>query len=165
MSTEQTKQWRKEYYVANRDAILARQRQRRKDRPEVYKERERRQKQGAYAIRRDVVLSYNREWRANNYLRSLLSNARARAKRAGIEFDLTISDVVIPTQCPMLETELIIPTGGQVSAHGPSLDRKDSTKGYVKDNVWVISWRANKLKGDGTLEEFRRLVANWPVAG
>jgi hypothetical protein len=37
-------------------------------------------------------------------------------------------------------------------------DRKDNARGYVKDNVRVISWRANRLKSDATLEELRLLV-------
>lgn len=35
----------------------------------------------------------------------------------------------------------------------PSLDRIDSSKGYVKGNVRVISARANMLKNNATVEE------------
>ena len=45
----------------------------------------------------------------------------------------------------------------------PSLDRIDNTKGYVPGNLQVISYRANQLKSDGTLEEFRKLVAHLEV--
>ncbi len=41
----------------------------------------------------------------------------------------------------------------------PSLDRIDSSLGYVKGNVWVISWRANHIKTDASLEELKQLVA------
>jgi hypothetical protein len=43
--------------------------------------------------------------------------------------------------------------------NSPSLDRIDNTKGYVPGNVWVISWRANDLKRNATLEELKLLVA------
>jgi predicted RND superfamily exporter protein len=39
-----------------------------------------------------------------------------------------------------------------------SFDRIDSTKGYSVDNLIVISYRANKLKSDATLEEMRKIV-------
>jgi hypothetical protein len=40
----------------------------------------------------------------------------------------------------------------------PSIDRVDSSKGYTKDNIQVISHRANNLKNNATLEELRKLV-------
>ena len=40
------------------------------------------------------------------------------------------------------------------------LDRIDSTKGYIKGNVWVISNRANTLKNDASLQELKTLVEN-----
>ena len=87
----------------------------------------------------------------------LLENARARSKRDGIEFAITVADIVIPSHCPLLGIPLD-PAAG-VRAHGlPSLDRRDNAKGYIRGNIWVISWRANNLKSDATLEELRMLV-------
>ena len=40
----------------------------------------------------------------------------------------------------------------------PSPDKIDPSKGYVKGNIRVISWRANNLRCNGTLEEFEALV-------
>lgn len=34
-----------------------------------------------------------------------------------------------------------------------SLDRVDPAKGYVKGNVWIVGYRANLVKNDGTAEE------------
>jgi hypothetical protein len=45
-----------------------------------------------------------------------------------------------------------------------SLDRKDSSKGYIKGNVWWVDKRINKLKSDFEQEEFLLLckkVANY----
>lgn len=48
---------------------------------------------------------------------------------------------------------------GKAVDSSPSLDRLIPAKGYVKGNVRVISRRANCLKSNGTLEEFRAVMA------
>jgi len=40
----------------------------------------------------------------------------------------------------------------------PSVDRFDNTKGYTRDNIRVISLRANLLKKDATVDEVRKLL-------
>src|SRR6266481_1415047 len=40
----------------------------------------------------------------------------------------------------------------------PSLDRIDPSKGYIKGNIAVISFRANRLKGNATLDEIRKVI-------
>lgn len=43
--------------------------------------------------------------------------------------------------------------------NSPSLDRMIPALGYVASNVRVISYRANAIKRDATLDELRALVA------
>lgn len=65
--------------------------------------------------------------------------------------------VPAPTHCPVLGVKLDYSekiVNGR-SEFSPSLDRIDPMKGYTKDNVAVISWRANRIKNDGTTEEHR----------
>jgi hypothetical protein len=87
----------------------------------------------------------------------LLSRAKIRAKKKGIPFDLEVSDIIVPFLCPVLGIELNI---GMPVMHpqSPTVDRIDNSKGYIKGNIAVISWRANKLKSDGNLEEFRLIL-------
>jgi hypothetical protein len=75
----------------------------------------------------------------------------------GIEFNLEFSDIVIPSHCPVLGIALDC-AAERPADNLPSLDRIDNTKGYVKGNVWVISWRANFIKKDASLAELRALV-------
>jgi hypothetical protein len=87
----------------------------------------------------------------------LLHSAKNNAWRRGSEITITLEDIIIPDVCPVLGIPLF-KQGGVRTDNSPSLDRLDNTKGYIKGNVWVISWRANKLKGEGTLAELEALV-------
>jgi hypothetical protein len=40
----------------------------------------------------------------------------------------------------------------------PTLDRWDNAKGYVPGNVFVISWRANRIKWDCSLVELEAVA-------
>jgi hypothetical protein len=42
----------------------------------------------------------------------------------------------------------------------PSLDKINPELGYVPGNVAIISYRANRIKNNGTAEE-HRLIADW----
>lgn len=48
--------------------------------------------------------------------------------------------------------------GSNRTDNTPSLDRIVPHKGYVPDNVCVISWRANRLKSDASPAELRMLA-------
>ena len=82
--------------------------------------------------------------------------ARARAGNKGLLFEIQLEDIAIPDKCPILGIELGI-AEGIAADFSPSLDRIDSTKGYTKDNIVVISYRANRIKNDSSLEEIEKL--------
>lgn len=91
--------------------------------------------------------------------KQMLVNARSRAAHRGLPFRLTIDDLSIPATCPVLGIPLRVGTGLGPSPDSPSVDRIDNSKGYVPENVRVVSWRANRVHGDATLEELRSIVA------
>jgi hypothetical protein len=89
----------------------------------------------------------------------LISGAKARAAQAGIPFNLTIEDIVIPERCPALGIPLVPGVG--VSHDGsPQLDRLVPELGYVKGNVVVISKLANTIKQNASPKQIRA-VADW----
>lgn len=88
-----------------------------------------------------------------------MEGSKKRARDKGLEFNIEVTDIVIPNFCPYLGIEVSHETGhGKVRPGSPSLDRIDNSKGYTKDNIIVCSWRANFLKSDGSLEEMQLLV-------
>lgn len=107
------------------------------------------------------------EWRAENRLRyrtergwarKTLHEAKRRAKKYGLPFSITESDLFLPDVCPVLGIPLEFGSGERVDG-SPSIDRIIPAKGYVPGNVAVISWLANRLKWDKTDPELFEKVA------
>ena len=118
------------------------------------------------AIMKDKIEGYKeklykekRESRIRNIQHYMWSKARQRAIKNGWDFTIEESDVVIPEKCPILEIPLEWGTQGKYE-HSPSLDRIDTTKGYVKGNVWVISKKANSMKNSATFDELQKFCKN-----
>ena len=70
---------------------------------------------------------------------------------------------LLRTHCPLLEIELSYENyeGQIVPQNYATLDKIEPSKGYVKGNVQIISYRANTLKNSASLDEVKLLVKNW----
>lgn len=97
----------------------------------------------------------NRDWKVDA-ARLLYKNIKSRCKRIGKEFSIELEDITIPEKCPVFGFDLKR-EDRQTWMCAPSVDRIDSSKGYIKGNVTVVSRRANILKRDATLEELEQL--------
>jgi len=95
--------------------------------------------------------------------------AKSRAKKKGLEFSITFEEMLSKDTdtCPYLGIpifwHLCTPNVGRSFTgawNSKSIDRVDSTKGYTIDNIIIVSWRANRLKGDATSEELCTLAAS-----
>jgi hypothetical protein len=96
----------------------------------------------------------------NQYVETIWSRSKARAKKAGIEFSLTrgnIANMTVPITCPVLGIPLRMERG-QRTDNSLSIDRIDSSQGYTPDNVVFVSWRVNWLKGNASLDEMQKMV-------
>lgn len=106
--------------------------------------------QRAYLKRRRVELPGKEMWR----------RSRERARQLGVAFEIP-DTLSIPDFCPVLGLPLT--PGGQRSATSPSLDRIDPDLGYLPGNVRVISDKANRLKGNRTVEKLLELSLTGPT--
>ncbi len=117
-----------------------------------------------YAADPKHVYAIVRKCVAKNPLMRLLQVARKRAKESGPQFEIVADALLpLPTHCPVFGTRLRY--GGKgFDPNAASIDRLDSTLGYVRGNVAIISRRANMIKNDGTAAE-HRAIANWMENG
>jgi hypothetical protein len=96
----------------------------------------------------------------------MLRNARLRASVAGVPFEIDVDDIEIPHTCPVLGLPLILHHGRKGPRDSsPTLDRIVPSLGYVRGNIIVVSWRANRLKSDATMDELARIVAWYRALG
>ena len=85
----------------------------------------------------------------------LYTSAKRRAVRYGVSFTISLTDVRVPDVCPVLNIPLVF---SETKTHNtPSLDRIDNSKGYEPGNICVISWRANFMKRDLSLDDVHKL--------
>lgn len=106
----------------------------------------------------DYLKEYNRQYRLEHPKKYLLRKAANNAQQFNREFCITEEDITIPEVCPVLGIPIFLEQQGKAHENSPSLDRFDSSRGYTKDNINVISWKANRLKNNGTLEDFEKIV-------
>jgi hypothetical protein len=131
---------------------------------EAAREKERLEKRAYRVTHPGVLRDQFKAWRYRFPEKQMWHQARVRARRLGLAFEIEASDIVIPETCPVLGIRLVLASTLKVKSRGfaaasPSLDRIDNAKGYVKGNVWVISCRANLIKRDATLQELEALVS------
>ena len=78
-----------------------------------------------------------------------------------IPFELDEHNVKWHTDCPVLGLRLDYGPKQQGGAdNSPSIDRRDPDRGYVADNVAVVSVLANRIKTNSEAVTIRQ-VADW----
>jgi hypothetical protein len=100
--------------------------------------------------RKDVS---KKNWSNKSYVQKIYDRAKTRATRKGREFNIEIEDIVIPEICPVFGVPLV-----EETEYAPSIDRVDSSKGYVKGNIQIISRRANLLKNNASINELEMVI-------
>lgn len=94
------------------------------------------------------------DWSLVSYEKRMFNRVKARSLKRGINFSITIEDIVLPDNCPVFKVPFIYGHNDWTY----SLDRVDPTKGYVKGNIQVISNRANMLKNNASSYELRKVA-------
>lgn len=98
------------------------------------------------------------EWNINQILRSI--NNRTKKSKLIVDIDLTYLIELFNNQngvCPYSGRKIQFDINSQERL---SLDRKDSTKGYTKDNVVWCCWQANNIKQDLNEDDFKTWITD-----
>ncbi len=109
----------------------------------------------------EKLLAKSRRWRDRNPEYYLFYMAKRRARRDGLEFSISIEDIpTVPTHCPVLGIPLFKRNDGKKGPcdNSPTLDRVDPTRGYSKDNLVVISYKANRWKSNMNRQDLQKII-------
>ncbi len=157
------REYRKKYRDENREQVRAYSRKHQKNRRAKLKELG---LTDPYKPTPAQQKAYLLAWERNNPRRYMIQKSRHSAKPRGFEHTITEADLVWPTHCPILGLELVYDRDKKTPRRDcyPTLDRRDNALGYVPGNVFVISWRANRIKWMATAEELMA-VANYAKHG
>jgi hypothetical protein len=102
------------------------------------------------------------EYGDKNIQKLMLRSVKARALKENITYNLNLDYIksIWPKNnlCPIFGCELKRNRKGQSRNTSPSLDRIIPEKGYVEGNVVVVSFKANRIKNDGTVEDLRKVL-------
>lgn len=107
--------------------------------------------------------TYGTEYKRKNFTRYLHDSCKSRATRLGLDFNIEVSDIVVPDVCPILGIKLESGLGSGKRGprkNSPTVDRIEAGLGYVKGNIRVVSALANGMKSSATPEELM-LFAQW----
>ena len=89
--------------------------------------------------------------------KEIIKRLKQSAKKRGIPFDLTTADldyIGFPLTCPVLNIPLKW-NRGEPKEDSYSFDRIDSSLGYTRDNIQILSFKANRAKNNLTIEEMK----------
>ena len=121
-------------------------------------------KQKAKSLLENPVNKAKATERSNEFYRSisgraktLYSSAKRRSEQYS-EFDISsewIEQKLIQGYCEITKIpfDFYPHTIYNKNPYAPSIDRKDSTKGYTKENVRIVLWQVNLMRGEMTDEE------------
>jgi hypothetical protein len=102
---------------------------------------------------------------AERFLAVTVSKTRyAALNQRGLDFDIDLKYIMDllkqqDSKCALTGWDLEFTRGGTyaygTNPRGCTMDRKNNQRGYVKGNVQLVCWKANKIKGELNDDEFK----------
>jgi hypothetical protein len=127
------KEYNKKYRFVNAEAIKA-------------------QKKAYACFNKDKISTQQRRWREKNLPFQAILGAKRRMKKMGLTVEITKDDFNFLMHQPCSYCGKIYKIN--------SVDRIDSKKGYLKDNVQPICYRCNIMKSNLTHKDFLEHIKN-----
>lgn len=121
------------------------------ERRQAYNERRKLRRQDPEYRQREYDLG--KKYRIDYRIKYLLKSVKKRCTDNNLPFNLTELDINIPEFCPVLGVKLTKEEMNIGDWNAPSIDRIIPELGYIKENIMVISKKANTMKNNATKEQ------------
>lgn len=173
-------EYHKKYYAKNRESILAKVEEYTKNNKEKVMLRRKKH----YEKNKERLLEYRKQYYAEHgeeanakrqekirnikkhsdltysFLNKKILGCQARGKKIEKNCSLTTEELLelIPKdlRCPVFGTKFLFGRG--LNQSSMSIDRIDNNKGYHKNNIVVVSFKANAMKNSATLKELYQVA-------
>jgi len=112
--------------------------------------------------RLEINIKANNRYRSN-LIKSMLNNARGRATKKGLLFNLDLKYLnelwrKCDKRCELSNIPFEMKVYNKPHPFRPSIDKIDNTKGYIKGNVRIILWGLNRAINDMGLEIYCKIA-------
>ena len=147
------KEYSKKYYQDNKESILYQQKIYRADNKEKIRDWKRKYRSNYFNIKKYTDISM-----------PFLSYKIGKMKERSNDVTLTAEELLelIPKdlKCPVFGTKFSFGEGHnwKYKQNSMSVDRIDNNKGYSKDNLVIVSFKANTMKNSATLKELYQVA-------
>lgn len=132
----------------------------------VHREEYREWERENYKKRSEERRSQAKSWREKRHgtikMMHLAARLRARKKQISYELSPEFIDVILSSQgdkCVLTGLDFVYESDSEykVRPFAPSLDRKDTSKGYSLDNIQIVCIIANKARNEYSMEIFDQM--------
>ena len=147
------KEYDKKYYRANREKILDNNKKYYQDNKEKIRDTQRKYTSNLYNIKKYTDISMP-------FLNKKIGYMKERSNDVTLTAEELLELIPKNLKCPVFGTKFSFGEGHKWKSkqNSMSVDRIDNNKGYHKDNIVIVSFKANAMKSSATLKELYQVA-------
>ena len=147
------KEYSKKYYQDNKESILIQQKNYRADNKEKVRDMKRKYRSNYFNIMKYTDISMP-------FLNYKIGKMKERSNDVTLTAEELLELIPKDLKCPVFGTKFSFGKGHnwKYKQNSMSVDRIDNNKGYNKDNLVIVSFKANAMKSSATLKELYQVA-------
>ena len=143
----------KKYYQDNKEKVLAQYKKYYQDNKEKIRDTQRKYTSNLYNIKKYTDISMP-------FLNKKIGYMKERSNDVTLTAEELLELIPKDLKCPVFGTKFSFGEGHKWKSkqNSMSVDRIDNNKGYHKDNIVIVSFKANTMKSSATLKELYQVA-------